>query len=475
MSVQALHRFKRSYHAVLIALFAMTGGNAFALTLGSPIIQSEQHEPLSATIPVSGIDADTFSANIAQADVHQQMGMSVAQGIQVRFVKTSDSTGNLVLSSSAPISAPFADVVMSLNDSGQSHLKPQTLLLPISTKGIKPAAAANDIQPELPLVSGHPLAVENSAPPPLFSESASATIDLPSQSQDDSQAVVTRAPTPTPKPVAPAVVDSSTNENTNAQLEILTKQVTTQIVGVVGSKSPVRPSDDTSVVAQETPAPAVVAEPVAPQKTDTDEPQATYVVQSGDSLWKIASEIAKANNLSVQAVMDALHKQNPHAFNSGDINQLKAKAALSLPNYDVIPSQKAIQEAISARKSTARKKAKPTSDSTASKTKTKPNRPSQAQTSDNAKASTSVRPLPKAQVTLVTPSKSGQETGTSQGIQTQASPLVSSLKDTRAQVAKKAKKVNTLKETLSSATQKLQLQNQKLAELEARLKALKDK
>lgn len=481
MSVQTSYCFKRGYQAILIALFAMTSVDAFALTLGSPTIQSEQHEPLSATIPVSNIDANTFSTSIAQADVHQQMGMTPTTGLQVRFVKTSDTTGKLVLSSSSPISTPFADVVMNLNDSGQSHLKPQTLLLPISTKGIKPAAtAATDIQPELPLVSGHPLSVATSAPPPLFAESLNTT-DSATQISDTAQmsdeAVVTKN-TPPITDNTPTVEYNKTNENTNAQLEILTKQITTQIIGVVGSDkrsetTQAMPADEPSLITKDEMVQEESATTGLPVQDDGDS-TATYVVQSGDNLWKIASEIAKANNLSVEVVMDALHKKNPHAFSGGNINQLKAKAALNIPNYEVIPSQKAIQEAISVRKAVSNKTPK-ASIATVAGGKTKNKTSQQNQVAQNTKTSTTVKPLPKPQVTLVTPSKSGQATGTNQGIQTHNHPLVGSLKDTRAQVAKKAKKVNNLNEALSSATQKLQLQNQKLAELEARLKALKDK
>lgn len=463
MSVHASYRFKRSYQAVLFTLIAMSG-NAFALTLGLPTIQSEQHEPLSATIPVSNINANDFNASIAPVGVYQQMGMT-ASNVQVRFVKTSDTTGNLVLSSSAPVSTPFADVVLALSDSGQEHLKPQTLLLPISTKNTRPTTvAAVTTQPELPLVSGQPLVVNNVAPPPLEepSQQVGNAISLPKSSSETADSKATRSN-------ANDTHIASTNENTNAQLDILTKQVTTQVVGVVGA--------DTATVAENVAAtdttvssnisdPALVSE-------DTADSGASYVVQSGDSLWKIAEQIAKANDLSVPVVMKALHEKNPHAFSNGNVNQLKAKVALAIPDYDVVPSQKAIQEAIAVRQTLSNAKK--------SKTKTvstpvKPTRPTQAKANQSGKSKTTVQPLPKPQVTLVTPNKSGQATGTSQIAGAgHGDPLVSSLKNTRAQLAKKAKKVNNLNQELSSATQKLQLQNQKLAELEARLKALKDK
>lgn len=54
--------------------------------------------------------------------------------------------------------------------------------------------------------------------------------------------------------------------------------------------------------------------------------------------------------MPVQDVMKELHSANPDAFNHGKMNRLKAKASLSLPDYQVIPSQKAIEDAISAKR-----------------------------------------------------------------------------------------------------------------------------
>lgn len=86
------------------------------------------------------------------------------------------------------------------------------------------------------------------------------------------------------------------------------------------------------------------------------------------------------------------------------------------------------------------------------------------------------KPLPKPQMTLVTPSQGGQATGSNtRGGSGGGDQLVSTLRTTRAQTAQNARRVNGLNQELSSATQRLQLQNQRLAELEARLKALRDK
>ncbi|WIO73067.1 FimV/HubP family polar landmark protein [Porticoccaceae bacterium LTM1] len=55
-----------------------------------------------------------------------------------------------------------------------------------------------------------------------------------------------------------------------------------------------------------------------------------YTVESGDTLWRIASR-AKTDNVSVQQSMLAIHKLNPQAFINGDIDRLKRGAVLRLP------------------------------------------------------------------------------------------------------------------------------------------------
>lgn len=76
---------------------------------------------------------------------------------------------------------------------------------------------------------------------------------------------------------------------------------------------------------------------------------------------------------------------------------------------------------------------------------------------------------------MLSPSQNGQAVGNKSGANNKSDTLITALQNTRVQAAQKARRLNTLNQELSSAAQKLQLQNQKLAELEARLKALKNK
>lgn len=486
MSRQLPYHFNIVYKAILAATLGLGTLSANAITLGQPSVSSEQHQPLTATINVSGIDANNFSASLANSSIHQQMGFDQNSSIQVQFVKTSDTAGKIILSSSEPISSPFADVVLNLNNNGEQRIEPQTLLMPLPKQSrIEPTDAtpvnvASEQDLSLPIVSsvelepiGEPLQVQTVAPPPLFAETeevvtndaniAQAPTEQLSEEKNNTQ-------TTTATQVAQdnglgriiskeeRVISSITPEGTNTQLNILTEQITRRVLSsdVDGTISTATQPTDT----------------LAEDKTVTETQQTstpTYVVQSGDNLWNIANQIAKANNLNISEVMTALHKQNPNAFHHGKIDQLKANATLTIPNYSVVPSQKAIQDAISSRKGS--------SNATAQGKRSTTTRATTTRTTRDARGGsrTVAQPLPKPQLTLVTPSQSGQATGSQGKTGGNGDELVGTLRSTRAQTAQNARRVNSLNQELSSATQRLQLQNQKLAELEARLKALRDK
>ncbi len=66
-----------------------------------------------------------------------------------------------------------------------------------------------------------------------------------------------------------------------------------------------------------------------------------------DTLWKIAREMRPDKSVSVSQVMLALAKSNPHAFSTGNVNNLMAGYILRLPPADAIravPQQEAAHE-----------------------------------------------------------------------------------------------------------------------------------
>ena len=77
----------------------------------------------------------------------------------------------------------------------------------------------------------------------------------------------------------------------------------------------------------------------------------TYTVQENDNLWTIANQLAKENNLRIQTVIQQIKAHNPNAFTDGDVSKLKPNTTLRLPDYEIIPSKLGINAAIADRKS----------------------------------------------------------------------------------------------------------------------------
>ena len=470
--------------AILTSLIGAVGLHAHAVSLDPADVQSAQNQPLSATINVSDIDAKNFNASVANADIYQQMGLKPDNNISVQFTPTSDTTGQITITSNAPIDTPFADVVLNLNNNGEQVIEPQTLLMPMSAGDAFALPSGTDmitadVEQNLPTVSPTPTNTTPSGHDKDYINASSDPISPPSAGMSAGNNIYSPSE-------SERVLSQIQPEGADKQGQILTEQVIRRIYPV--GQAPMTHSQTEDDYAGE------VA--LTPQRLPDDDGfslddgfdtqassgtqsgQAAYTVQSGDTLWSIANTIAQANNMTVGEVMSAIHKANPSAFSHGNKNRLKANANLSLPNYQVIPSQKAIEEAIQARRHSKKEASSESHTKAASTRNTRKGTHTKAVSTRNTKAA-SKKALPKAQVTLVTPSQSGQATGTNNKSLPNATAgggnLVTALKNTRQQTASTARRVNNLNQELSSATHKLQLQNQKLAELEARLKALKQK
>lgn len=178
MSCHLSHRLTTVHRAVSMALLCSVGyaalvSSAQAATIGKTVVTSAQHEPLAASIVVSDIRAADFSASLANSTIYQQMGLAQTDSMTVRFKPTSATSGQVFITTSQPVSTPFADVVLNINDKGQRNVIPKTLLMPLNSR--LPIDTPKNIvtgakKPNLPSVSSNtakPLTVREGAPPPL--------------------------------------------------------------------------------------------------------------------------------------------------------------------------------------------------------------------------------------------------------------------------------------------------------------------
>jgi len=599
MSCHLSHRFTTIHRAVSIALFysvsyAALISNAQAATIGKTVITSAQHEPLAASIMVTDIQTANFSASLADSTLYQQMGLSPTDTMSVRFQPTSATSGQVFITTTRPVSKPFADVVLAINDGAQRSVIPKTLLMPL--EGSLPINAsknsvtvANKLNlPTVSTTNAQPLTVRKGAPPPLLSTPKSLAPNLVATKHtatrlpvasaqtdniqtDNVQTAVTQPPkissslpientkiTPSNTSVYAAThldngrlnTDAETNKNItissannttvspvtaldntrettpidDPKFDILNIKITRQIQlnnnksnainnnggilvtapaatpysnGLV-AKNNANKTNATDAALNQVPSSEILYNNIAPNQVaaqPTVAPTATstqtnsigavntitnhassakvsYTVQRNDNLWLIAQQIAEKNNLDVQTVMREIQAQNPNAFINKNADQLKADALLSLPNYDVIPTQKKLQEAINVQRQYNSKAnpaitKKPTAPKSASKT------------AAEKLVTTKTQILPTAQFSVLAPGQDGSAGGTKTkaGMATGnglSTDVLDILKSSRQSTAVQAQRLSKTSSALDGYTKKLQLQNQKLAELQARLEKLRN-
>lgn len=589
MSCHLSHRLTTVHRSVSMALLYSVGYAAFmshaqAATIGKTVITSAQHEPLAASIMVTDIKTADFSASLANSTIYQQMGLTPTDSMTVRFQPSSATSGHVLITTTKPVSKPFADVVLSINDGTQRNVIPKTLLMPLNNS--LPITPTQNIvtgakKPNLPQVSttnAQPLTVRKGMPPPLFSTPRSSSSDLaaskavatklsassiqlPSSQAANVQSPQIQAPktsaslsaanTVIPSNTTPSAASRLNNDdiavrantthvsptsildNTkvatpiNDQLfDILNIKITRQIQLNHNKVNDVNKNDNTIMVtapmavtpdnslstakvtsyntvaantllnkvpsseipysnaqSNQTTAPQVIAtnalstvanastvENATTSKTSSN--NVNYTVQRNDNLWLIAQQIAEKNNLDVQTVMSEIQAQNPNAFINKNADQLKANAQLSLPNYDVMPTQKKLQEAIRVQRQYNRQR-----NTTIAK---KPDTPKTAlETVAETSVTTRTQTLPTAQFSVLAPGHDGSADGTKNktamatgnGL---SSDVLDILKSSRQSTVAEAQRLSKTNSTLGGYTKKLQLQNQKLAELQARLEKLRN-
>lgn len=602
MSCHFSHRLTTVNCAVSMALLYSIGyvaisSSAQAATIGKTVVTSAQHEPLTASILVTDIKTADFSASLANPIIYQQMGLTPTDSMTVSFKPTSATSGQVFINTTQPVSKPFADVVLAINDGGQRNVIPKTLLMPLDASvPIKPSKniVTGAKKPNLPVVSAinaKPLTVRRGAPPPLISAPRMTTTLSTAKLPVLSAQTPIQAPTVTPslpaattstlqsnRPVyAPSRLDNgrlnsnrantgnsvmttaasgktnsaavnvanspieeklaankvmankvasnnkATAEITDKQFDILNIQITRQIqpsnktntgMMVNSSAVPIPYKNNENTVATvntnnavnttaapsnipssaiASPSPNVSSNAEASSSTATNNASRTpvdYQVQRNDSLWVIAQQIAQKNDLDVQTVMKQIQTQNPNAFINKDADQLKADAKLSLPNYEVMPSQKNLEAAINAQRQYRLRTNIPDVKKTASE-KSEANKTASEQLSKTTQVAknsekittTKTQTLPKARFSVLAPSHDADKNGNADGTQAKAATAtgnglstetLATLKASRQEAASQAQRLSKTNSALDSYTRKLQLQNQKLAELQARLKKLRN-
>lgn len=375
---------------------------AQAATIGKIVVTSEQHQPLVAIISVTDIHTEDFSASLANPVVYQQLGLIPTDSMSVHFVTTSADAGTMVISTTQPVSKPFADVVLSINEKGQRNIIPKTLLMPLhKSVAIRQPnqATATAQKTNLSVVSDHTaqtLAVKRGAPPPLF---ASSSPSVASSAMANAQILAIAMP-------STKIPSASTNNVSNGSATAVPKDIA--------------PDNQTTTI--------------------------SYDVQRNDSLWSIAKKIAVQNNIDVQAVMKKIQHQNPDAFIAQDANRLRADAQLQLPNYQTRPSQKSLPVAIAAHR--AHYRVEPLADDPINKAE-------QAAATEKAIAIPTKLTVTKSTAGNDTESDSTESQAQSAAVSTVSIDILATLKQSKQSKVAQDQEVQAANHTLSGYRQKL--------------------
>lgn len=466
---------------------------AYAVNIGDTYVQTQQNQPLNASINVSDINPRTFSVKVAQADVYRQLGLSKDADIQIKFVPTSSNGGQIVLTTTRAINAPFTDVVLNITENGVTKTLPKTLLMPIdSAQKITTQANTTALQSpaqNIVIGSANPVQLPVMSPDPIPLQ----PIILPSTTINQLPNLPT---TGMPAGAAPMTLASENSDYLRIQETRTVRTVqpngTVYTPAVPQTQNPI----PTSAADNQLPSPAASygnqssgkSKSKSKSKYSAKNPQiigetTTYTLQRNDNLWTIASNIAAANRKDIDQVMADIMAANPTAFPDNDPSKLVANTQLQIPKYKLVPSQIGIKSANKARQQYRQNKRRVAGKKSVIAPKSAAKQPATPKTTKKTlKAQKTPRPYAatkKSEMTIIAPNHSngsvqGQSTKNKVG-KGMSSQVAAQVQQKRQATAQQATKVNKLNQDLVGAENRLKIQNTKLAQLEKRLKELNKK
>ncbi len=285
---------------VLLLLYSVPG---WSLGLGDARVQSFIGQPLEMRIDLlvaPNDDLGSVSARLASAEDFALIGASrtaISVPLQFMIREGRDDSGNHILvTSRLPVNNPVLRLVVEVNWSSGRLLREYTVFLDPPTVAaqapdpqIDPAASSAQVASESAQSQARPVPEFTDRPPP----------PPPVGRQSDTAAEVAQERVPEPpareprEQADPVAADDETADESFAD---------------TGDRSPV----------------------YGP-------------VQSGETLWRIATNFVGQSQMDMNQVMVAIQRKNPNAFVNQNINLLKRGATLDMPSegevIDVSPAE----------------------------------------------------------------------------------------------------------------------------------------
>lgn len=340
---------------------------AHALIIEPIKIDSSQGEPLYAEIPFHNAN----NQSPLQVSVAQPFELGIPEAVDptkfahYNFYVRQNNQGNgvIVITSNRPINENNLNLVLKINDSGQVHIQQLRNKLPSRIERLQSSLQEKTLQPRMVVdekalelnlpttsdteTSGQSLVVQQTPPPLLNNNTTPAK--SPSMIAD-----ATANSAPSAIVVSPMQLPPQTTESNNLSISVTRRLASDPAPNInIGLQSQIaKPVPDVTAQTTATPrtaspteqvanaaAPAVQAAPTAtktPAKVSENKEQ-RHTVKANESLWAIANQIAKSQNIAINQVMKNIHEQNAHAFIDGNANRLKQGVILNIPTEYNMP------------------------------------------------------------------------------------------------------------------------------------------
>ena len=396
------HKFGVAFFQLGLGLTILTPVISHALTLDPVNIDSSRGEPLYAEIPFRQAQSKK-SINVSIAQPFESGEVAVldeAKYAHYNFYvrQNADGNGVIVITSSRAINSDIIDLTLKIDDAGQTRIQQVRGSLPsridrlkssLNDTVLKPRYVTNDqdLKLNLPEVSNLPeenqLRIASVAPPMMQKKSSTpepsknstvastpSLVSAPAQQVDRQPTVSTKATTSNttvtqsnPQPVRKdksatnATVPSPKGEvNINVtrrdasqpapkaepvKVAKTATPVAQPAAKVTASSKPTAQPSEPKPVAEKAKTKTTTAKKVQKQSTSTTaNAKEMHQVQANESLWGIANQISKQENIPISQVMKQIQENNKHAFINGNANQLKQGAILSLNYQYQVPTAK---------------------------------------------------------------------------------------------------------------------------------------
>ncbi|WP_216935311.1 MULTISPECIES: hypothetical protein [unclassified Acinetobacter] len=372
------------YNKLKLAILAIVASqNIYAINVDPVQIQSAPGELLYAEMTFRQSDMSLpIEVSLASPEDLMSIGASHQPPGHLNFFtrRSNNGTGVITITSSRPMTEGELNIIVKIKEGNASRLQHIRTPLQAKTDLLKASLKQNerplapvivvsekDLALNLPVSSHYstaptalnkpailekPLALQRTAPPVLSNNSIPKTAFAPAITTSV-PAIQTHTIAPVPKsesittppaqaPVKPAPALSDSEQRTS-QATLASAAESRSDTQKASSDPLVKKFADeqaqkSAEAANPVKTPAPVTTKAKPVKAASSQTQPTYVVQSNESLWGIASRIAEQQQRPVNEVMQQIKKDNEHAFIGGNANRLRKGAALNLNTIHTAPA-----------------------------------------------------------------------------------------------------------------------------------------